>query len=145
MLLSVLGIGRDPHQDRRLKQLLYLWQTQTWAQQELKVARSHLIVTDLQELKVVFDRCFEAGVEIAICTDNAGLHNVRLPFEYENLLTHNIIGFEQLQECQAASFRHAFAWPHDQHPTSMLTHMLKVDSEDSKQKSNHSIAAHSSV
>ena len=80
----------------------------------------------IHQLKVVFDRCFDAGVDIAICTDNAGLHNVRLPFEYENLLTHNIIGFDQLQECQAASFRHAFAWPHEQHPTSMLTKMLKI-------------------
>ncbi|NEQ98241.1 MAG: adenosine deaminase [Cyanothece sp. SIO2G6] len=78
----------------------------------------------IHQLKVVFDRCFEAGVDIAICTDNAGLHNVRLPFEYENLLTHNIIDFEQLQACQAAAFRHAFAWPHDQNPASMLTRVM---------------------
>jgi adenosine deaminase len=49
---------------------------------------------DMRQLKLVFDRCFEAGVDIAICTDNAGLHNVRLPFEYENLLTQDIIDFE---------------------------------------------------
>ena len=67
---------------------------------------------DMRQLKLVFDRCFEAGVDIAICTDNAGLHNVRLPFEYENLLTLDIIGFEELQACQEAAFRHAFAWPH---------------------------------
>ncbi|NET49998.1 MAG: adenosine deaminase, partial [Merismopedia sp. SIO2A8] len=79
---------------------------------------------DIHQLKVVFDRCFEAGVDIAICTDNAGLHNVRLPFEYENLLTHNIIGFDQLQACQSASFRHAFAWPHQHHPASMLTRVM---------------------
>ncbi|MGB7056881.1 MAG: adenosine deaminase, partial [Geitlerinemataceae cyanobacterium] len=60
-----------------------------------------------EQLKVVFDRCFDAGVDIAICTDNAGLHNVRLPFEYENLLTQDIISFQQLQACQEASFRHA--------------------------------------
>jgi adenosine deaminase len=82
---------------------------------------------DIQQLKVVFDRCFEAGVDIAICTDNAGLHNVRLPFEYENLLTHDIIGFEQLQACQDAAFRHAFAWKHPQHPASILNSILAAD------------------
>jgi adenosine deaminase len=76
------------------------------------------------QLKVIFDRCFEAGVDIAICTDNAGLHNVRLPFEYENLLTQDIISFQQLQACQEASFRHAFAWPHSQPPGEMLTGLL---------------------
>lgn len=80
---------------------------------------------DLQQLKVVFERCFEAGVEIAICTDNAGLHNVRLPFEYENLLTQNVIGFDQLQACQEAAFRHAFAWPYQQPPASILTGALQ--------------------
>lgn len=80
---------------------------------------------DLSELKVVFDRCFEAGVDIAICTDNAGLHNVRLPFEYENLLTQDIINFQQLQACQDAAFRHAFAWPYPQRPASLLTELLQ--------------------
>ncbi|MDY6782295.1 MAG: adenosine deaminase [Cyanobacteriota bacterium] len=80
---------------------------------------------DLQQLKIVFDRCFEAGVDIAICTDNAGLHNVRLPFEYENLLTQDIIDFRQLQACQEAAFRHAFAWPHPQGPASLLSGLLK--------------------
>ncbi|HIK16683.1 MAG TPA: adenosine deaminase [Leptolyngbyaceae cyanobacterium M33_DOE_097] len=82
---------------------------------------------DIAELKVVFDRCFEAGVDIAICTDNAGLHNVRLPFEYENLLTHDVIDFHQLRACQDAAFRHAFAWPHNQRPESLLTGLLKSD------------------
>jgi adenosine deaminase len=82
---------------------------------------------DIQQLKVVFDRCFEAGVDIAICTDNAGLHNVRLPFEYENLLTHDIIGFEELQACQDAAFKHAFAWKHQQHPASILNGILAAD------------------
>lgn len=77
-----------------------------------------------EPLKVIFDRCFDAGVDIAICTDNAGLHNVRLPFEYENLLTQDIIGFEQVQACQQASFRHAFAWPHTQPPGEILTGLL---------------------
>ncbi|MBD2091709.1 adenosine deaminase [Microcoleus sp. FACHB-1515] len=79
----------------------------------------------IQQLKVVFDRCFDAGVDIAICTDNAGLHNVRLPFEYESLLTHDVIGFEELQASQDAAFRHAFAWKHQQRPESMLSSMLR--------------------
>jgi len=79
---------------------------------------------DLSQLKVVFDRCFDAGVDIAICTDNAGLHNVRLPFEYENLLTQDVIDFKQLQACQDAAFRHAFAWPYAKQPASLLTGLL---------------------
>lgn len=82
---------------------------------------------DIRQLKVVFDRCFEAGVDIAICTDNAGLHNVRLPFEYENLLTQDVISFEQLKACQDAAFRHAFAWPYGQRPASLLTGLLQND------------------
>lgn len=80
---------------------------------------------ELSQLKTVFQRCFEAGVDIAICTDNAGLHNVRLPFEYENLLTQDVLGFAELQACQEAAFRHAFAWPHTQQPASMLTELLQ--------------------
>lgn len=83
---------------------------------------------DMRSLKLVFDRCFDAGVDIAICTDNAGLHNVRLPFEYENLLTQDIINFEQLQACQDAAFRHAFAWPYHQRPASILTSLLQLES-----------------
>lgn len=82
---------------------------------------------DLSQLKLVFDRCFDAGVDIAICTDNAGLHNVRLPFEYENLLTQNVIDFEQLEACQDAAFRHAFAWPYGKRPASLLTGLLKPE------------------
>ena len=82
---------------------------------------------DMQQLKLVFDRCFNAGVDIAICTDNAGLHNVRLPFEYENLLTLDIIGFEELQACQDAAFRHAFAWPYSQRPASLLSGLMQPE------------------
>ena len=82
---------------------------------------------DIEQLKLVFDRCFDAGVEIAICTDNAGLHNVRLPFEYENLLTQDIIDFRQLQACQESAFRHAFAWPHERPPAEMLTGLLELN------------------
>ena len=84
---------------------------------------------EIRQLKTVFDRCFDAGVDIAICTDNAGLHNVRLPFEYENLLTYDVIGFEELQACQDAAFRHAFAWPYEQHPSSLLTNLLQPKPE----------------
>jgi adenosine deaminase len=42
-------------------------------------------------------------------TDNGGLHGVRLPFEYENLMVRDVIGFEQMRECQANSFKYAFA------------------------------------
>lgn len=81
---------------------------------------------DIKQLKIVFDRCFDAGVDIAICTDNAGLHNVRLPFEYESLLTQDIINFEQLKACQDAAFRHAFAWPYRERPASILTGLLQA-------------------
>jgi len=68
-------------------------------------------LSSLAALQTVFSRCREYGIDIAICTDNAGLHNVRLPFEFENLLTQDVIDFKTLQACQEAAFRHAFAWP----------------------------------
>ncbi len=82
---------------------------------------------EIRQLKRVFDSCFDAGVDIAICTDNAGLNDVRLPFEYESLLTQDIIGFEELQACQDAAFRHAFAWQYAQRPASLLNRLLKAD------------------
>jgi adenosine deaminase len=75
---------------------------------------------DRSELRVVFERCEAAGVDIAISTDNAGLHNVRLPWEYENLLIQDVIDFHQLLACQDAAFRHAFAWPHPDPPRVLL-------------------------
>ncbi|RMD75346.1 MAG: adenosine deaminase, partial [Chloroflexi bacterium] len=81
-----------------------------------------------EQLRLIFERCFEAGVDVAICTDNAGLHNVRLPFEYENLLTYDILNFKELQACQEAAFRHAFAWPHPQPPTLLLSNLLQRNS-----------------
>ena len=79
---------------------------------------------DLDSLKTVFERCGAEGVDIAICTDNAGLHNVRLPWEYENLLTQDIIDFKQLVACQDAAFRHAFAWPHPTPPRQILDSII---------------------
>ena len=75
---------------------------------------------DLTSLRTVFERCEAAGVDITICTDNAGMHNVRLPWEYENLLTQDVIDFDQLTACQDAAFRHAFAWPHPHPPRVLL-------------------------
>ncbi len=84
---------------------------------------------EIGQLKTVFNRCFDAGVDIAICTDNAGLHNVRLPFEYENLLTHDVIGFDGLRACQAAAFKHSFAWPHPQQPASLISRLLSEQTQ----------------
>jgi glutamate/tyrosine decarboxylase-like PLP-dependent enzyme len=64
---------------------------------------------DYTDLREIFARCRDAGVPIALCTDNGGLHGVRLPFEYENLMVRDVIGFEQMRECQANSFKYAFA------------------------------------
>jgi adenosine deaminase len=77
---------------------------------------------DLADLRIVFERCEAAGVDVAIGTDNAGLHNVRLPQEYENLLTQDIIDFRQLLASQDAAFRHAFAWPRPEPPRQILRH-----------------------
>jgi adenosine deaminase len=81
-------------------------------------------LTDLTALRTVFERCAEAGVDITLCTDNAGIHNVRLPWEYENLLTQDVIDFDQLTACQDAAFRHAFAWPHPHPPRVLLDRMI---------------------
>jgi adenosine deaminase len=77
-------------------------------------------LASLDELRVVFERCDAAGVDVVVNTDNAGLHNVRLPWEYENLLTQDVIDFRQLLASQDAAFRHAFAWPHSETPRAFL-------------------------
>ncbi|MGC8667486.1 MAG: adenosine deaminase [Chthonomonadales bacterium] len=74
----------------------------------------------IRELRPVFDRCADAGVDVVLCTDNAGLHNVRLPAEIENLLTEDVIDFAQLRACEEAAFRHAFAWPLPHPPQRVL-------------------------
>jgi adenosine deaminase len=82
---------------------------------------------DLAALRDVFRKCRAAGVDMAICTDNAGMHNVRLPWEIENLLTNDIIDFKTLNHCLDASFRHAFAWPASgRTPRSILNEMLNT-------------------
>lgn len=62
------------------------------------------------DLRPVLARCFDAGVPIAICTDNSGMHQVRLPMEFENLLVRDIIDFHQMEACHKAAFEHAFGW-----------------------------------
>ena len=80
---------------------------------------------NLMAVREVFQRCREAGVDVAICTDNAGMHNVRLPWEIENLLTSDIIDFKTLNRCIDAAFRHAFAWPAaGRTPRALLSEML---------------------
>ena len=79
----------------------------------------------LDDLRIVFERCADNGVDIVLCTDNAGMHNVRLPFEFENLLTQDIIDFRTLIACQDAAFKHAFAWPNRGiTPRDMITQMI---------------------
>jgi adenosine deaminase len=63
-----------------------------------------------EELREVFSRCFDAGVDIAICTDNSGMHGVRLPHEYESLLVNEVLSFAEMARCQRAAFTHAFGW-----------------------------------
>lgn len=63
------------------------------------------------ELKPVFQYCLDLGVDIAICTDNSAFHGVRLPTEFERLLTNKVIDFQQMEACREAAFKHAFRWP----------------------------------
>lgn len=69
-----------------------------------------------EDLQVVFARCFDAGVDIAVCTDNSGIHQNRLPIEFENLLVRDIIDFHQMEACHRAAFAHAFGWQGEPRP-----------------------------
>lgn len=64
-----------------------------------------------EELAPIFRHCFDLGIDIAIGTDNSALHGVRLPAEFERLLTHGVLDFSQMERCRQAAFRHAFRWP----------------------------------
>lgn len=70
------------------------------------------VLKDLNHLKVVFDRCREAGVAIAICTDNPGRNPTpcTLAGEYERLIDNDVIDFKDLRQLQAESFRSAFGY-----------------------------------
>lgn len=66
------------------------------------------------ELKPVFDTCLNKKIDITICTDNSGMHMVRLQDEYERLLIHHIVDFEQLNTMRANAFKHAFGLTKDE-------------------------------
>jgi adenosine deaminase len=73
-------------------------------------------LSSYSELHPVFERCFDLGVDIAICTDNMALHDVRLPREHEQLLLSRVLSFADMERCRQAAFRHAFRW-HGPDPT----------------------------
>jgi len=70
------------------------------------------VMKDFAELKQVFIRCREAGVSIAVCTDNPGRNPApcTLPGEYERLIDHDVVDFSQLKEIQNEAFRSAFGF-----------------------------------
>lgn len=70
------------------------------------------VLKDLGELRRVFSRCSEAGVAIAVCTDNPGRNPApcTLPGEYERLIDHDVIEFSQLKHLQNEGFRSAFGF-----------------------------------
>lgn len=70
------------------------------------------VLKDISELRTVFARCREAGVTIAVCTDNPGRNPApcTLPGEYERLIDHDVIDFHELKEIQNESFRSAFGF-----------------------------------
>ena len=85
------------------------------------------------ELHPVFERCFDLGVDIAICTDNMALHDVRLPREHEQLLLSRALSFADMERCRLAAFRHAFRWegggPGDNLWTAANDQSLRNDAE----------------
>jgi adenosine deaminase len=70
------------------------------------------VLKDLSGLKPVFTRCRQAGVAIAVCTDNPGRNPspCTLPGEYERLIDHDVIEFSELKEIQNQAFRSAFGF-----------------------------------
>ena len=70
------------------------------------------VLQDLSGLRVVFERCRKAGVAIAVCTDNPGRNPApcTLPGEYERLIDHDVIDFQELKQIQNEAFRSAFAF-----------------------------------
>lgn len=73
------------------------------------------------ELHPVFERCFDLGVDVAICTDNMALHDVRLPREHELLLLNRALSFADMERCRQAAFRHAFRWPQPEEEDHLFT------------------------
>jgi adenosine deaminase len=70
------------------------------------------VLKDFSDLRTVFTRCKEAGVSIAICTDNPGRNPspCTLPGEYERLIDHDVIDFADLKQLQNEGFRSAFGF-----------------------------------
>jgi len=70
------------------------------------------VLKDFGDLKTVFTRCREAGVAIAVCTDNPGRNPApcTLPGEYERLIDHDVIDFSELKQIQNEAFRSAFGF-----------------------------------
>jgi adenosine deaminase len=70
------------------------------------------VMSEFKELKTVFSRCREAGVPIAVCTDNPGRNPApcTLPGEYERLIDNDVIEFHELKEIQNEAFRSAFGF-----------------------------------
>ena len=70
------------------------------------------VMKELTSLKEVFSRCKNAGVAIAVCTDNPGRNPVpcTLPGEYERLIDNDVIDFSELKEIQYEAFRSAFGF-----------------------------------
>lgn len=70
------------------------------------------VLKDIGELRTVFARCRDAGVSIAVCTDNPGRNPApcTLPGEYERLIDHDVIDFHELKEIQNEAFRSAFGF-----------------------------------
>lgn len=67
-------------------------------------------VADLAELRIVFERCQEAGVAITIATDNPALHGEagRLVNEYEKLVRAEAIHFNDIRPLAENGYRYAF-------------------------------------
>jgi len=70
------------------------------------------VLKDFSQLRQVFSRCREAGVAIAVCTDNPGRNPApcTLPGEYERLIDNDVIDFKELKVIQNEAFRSAFAF-----------------------------------
>ncbi|MBZ0189950.1 MAG: hypothetical protein K8F91_27140 [Candidatus Obscuribacterales bacterium] len=70
------------------------------------------VLKDFADLRLVFQRCKEAGVAIAVCTDNPGRNPApcTLPGEYERLIDHDVIDFHELLHIQQEAFRSAFGF-----------------------------------
>lgn len=70
------------------------------------------VLKNFADLRIVFSRCKEAGVAIAVCTDNPGRNPspCTLPGEYERLIDHDVIDFSELKQIQNEAFRSAFGF-----------------------------------